>query len=283
MTVFIFLGLLLNLAFAQTGNELTLYVVKSPLGVSWESPLSTIMSIQKNRLILTRRPLGAVFSEIKCGEENRILTTSFETMDLFNQLVLNQEGLGIFFHSFPGKLEKGDSLRDELAGFFSEDRIQFITFGLNPGQCQRVLSYLHEYEEKNVAQNWGLSNTPRKGEGGNSVAFAASILDVLGFQEEIFKEGWIRPRRVPRDLVGRPLEDKRVSFFKIFGSEWAKKHEAYHLLSYWDPELMHEWISRNLKNFPTTQKANATGIFLDRAQFPTLSTPLWLPQENLEP
>jgi len=241
------------------------------------------MSIQKNRLILTKRPLGSVFTELNCGGEKTLQTTTYETLDLFNLLILNQDGLGVFFHSFPGKLEKGETLRDELAGYFTEGRVNFITFALTSEQCERARNYLQEYESKNVAQNWGLTNIPRKAEGGNAGAFAASVLEVLGFDEEIFKEGWIRSRRVPRDLVGRPRENKRVSVLKILGSQWARKQEPYYLLNFWDPELIHEWIQRNLSNFPRTEKAQTPGISLDRRNFPLMSTPYWLPQENLEP
>jgi hypothetical protein len=284
MTVLIFLGILLSLASAQTGeNELTFYVVKSPHGLNWDSPSKAIYSIQKNRLLFSPRPLGTVFTEIHCKGESELRTTSFETLDLFNQLVLNQEGLGVFFHSFPGRMESDNSLRDELAGYMADGKVNFITFALNQGQCARAQNYLQEYEDKKISQNWGLSNIPRKGEGGNSLAFAVSILEVLGFNEEIFKEGWMRSLRVPIDLVGKPREDRSIIFFKILGSEWAAKLEPYHLLSFWDPEIMHEWISRNLKNFPKTKKASKEGIFLDRKHFPTLSTPFWLPQDNLEP
>lgn len=282
MTVFIFLSLF-SLAFAQDSSELTLYVVKSPLGMNWETPSKALASIQKNRLILTKHPLGSVFTEVKCTKETHLVSSTYESLDLFNQLVLNQEGLGVFFHSFPGRLVKGHNLQDELASNIADGRVQFITFSLNEEQCLRALEYLKEYEEKNVAQNWGFSNIPRKGEGGTSAALSMSVLEILGFQEEIFKEGWIRSRKVPLDLIGRPREDRRVSFFKILGSEWAKNQEPYHLLSFPDPELMHEWISRNLKNFPNTKKANIDGILLDRRHFPTLRIPFWLPQENLEP
>lgn len=284
MPVFIFLGLMVQILCAQAAeHELSLYVVKSPHGLNWNSPTSALMSIQKNRLLLARRPLGEVFTEVNCAGNSSLRTTSFETMDLFNQLILNQEGLGVFFHSFPGRLEKGESLRDELAGYFSEGRVNFITFALNEGQCKRAQSYLEEYEDKNIAQNWGLTNIPRKAEGGNSAAFAASVLEVLGFNEEIFKEGWVRARRVPRDLVGAPREEKSVNFLKLIGAQWAKKQEPYHLLSFWDPELIHEWITRNLNNFPKTNKANLEGILLERAHFPVMTTPFWLSQDNLEP
>lgn len=283
MKILFLLGIFFTLQTLRAQDEITLYALKSPLGMDWSTPTKALLSLQKNRLIITRRPLGTVFTEIRCAGDERIVTTSFETLDLFNQLVLNQEGLGVLFHAFPGRFESDESLRDELAGYVAEGRVNFITFSLNQGQCSRAQKFVAEYQKKNVARHWGFSLKPREAQGGNSAAFAASVLEVLGMNEEIFKEGWIRTLRVPLSLVGLPLEERRVSFFRLLGSGWAKGTSPYHLLSFWDPELVHDWIGRNLRNFPTTKKAELTGIELDRRHFPVVAIPFWLPQENLKP
>lgn len=262
-------------------HHLTLHVVPSPLGFSWESPLSLLASIQKNRLSFSPRPLGVVYTELKCGEESQLSTLYYEKLDLLSQLLMEQRGLGVLFHSFPGKFEKGDQLKEELAGYYADGKVRFVTFGLNPGQCERATKYISEYEEKNVARNWGLPHKPRQAEGGNSLSFAMSVLDVLGFQEEIFREGWLRALLIPWEKSGPPVRDEKVNILKLVGAQWANPKEQHIVLSFWDKELMHKWLKRNLKNFPQRDWGGFKGIYLDRKHFPVLKSPIWEQQEHL--
>lgn len=258
---------------AQGG--LTLWVTPSPYGLDWSSPEALLWSVQKNRLSFDSRPLGSVYSEIKCPDWNEVFTTSYRELDLFQKLVIEGVGEAILLQSFPGQLEKGEKLKQELAERIKEKKVRFIHFTLSQGHCDRLKKFIEVYEEKNVARWWGLPHKPLAGEGGTSPAFAMALVEVLGFKEQIFQESWIRNIMLDPALSGPPLTDKKISVFKLMGGEWANKKKPHHLLSFWDKELMYQWLELNLKNFPQADREGIKGINFERAQWPVPQGLLW--------
>lgn len=282
MRIILFLLLSIS-AIAQTPeNHLTLHVLPPAGELNWNSPTSLLWSVQKNRLGFQSYPLGLVITELKCQAETNLYAPIYRHLDLFNQLVLEGRGLGVFHHTFPGLMEDEGRLRDELSRARTNKKVRFITFEISSEHCQRLQKYIKEFTELNVVKNWGFPHSPRRAEGANDASFAVSALSVLGFEEEIFREGWLRSVLLPLELVGPPLEDKRVNIWSLLGASWASPKSAHVLLHIWDKERMYQWLELNLKNFPTHEREGIKGIHLERRHFPVLKTPLWKEQENLQ-
>lgn len=247
---------------------LTLYVSPAPYGINWSSPPKLLTSIQLNRLSQHPRPLGVVYSELACGQDRNLVTSSYQQLDLFNRLVREGQGLGILFSTFSGKLEDDEKLKAELKTRLQENDVRFIRFAINQGHCQRLQKFLAEYTSLSVGRNWGLPHDPLKAEGGTSIALAVSFLEILGFRDEMYAEGWINTLLVPTEL-------EKASFIKLIASSWATSKEPHRVLSFWDKEKMYQWIGLNLKNFPATTIEGVNGILIDRRHFPVLQTPMW--------
>lgn len=85
-------------------NELTLFVVPSP-GLDWSSPKNLFLSTAKSKLMMKPHFMGHLWIELKCGDKTELTGMTGDNPDFINQLVMNGRGLGVLYHSFPGKLE----------------------------------------------------------------------------------------------------------------------------------------------------------------------------------
>lgn len=278
--------ILLTLLFAsQTwANELTLHFIPSPEGMDWSSPSKLAKSALMNRISLKPRFIGHVFVELKCGTKHDLTGMIGKKFDYLNQLLLEQKGLGILYHSFEGGLEEKEKIEPELKEFQKEGYSNFVSFLLNENQCQRVSTYLKEYREKNVGRHYGLANRPRMGEGAGCTAFGVSFPDVLNILDQEMKEAWSQTVNIPLEYAGPPLNKEGVSLFKVMfkAEEWAKDNEKHQKLMFWDPDKMHSWVklkaSKKVGDYSIVKSVKSVGVVFDKRHFPVPMEPIWTQQ-----
>lgn len=283
MKVLIFCLSFLSLsALAAPLNELTLYIVPSPLGMNWESPQALAQSALKNRLSFKPRFMGHVFVELKCGNQHELTGMVGKNFDYLNQLLVEQKGLGILFHSFEGRLENKDEIEAEIAEYLKTGHVSFTKFLVNESQCKKALQYLDEYRKHNVGRYYGLANRPRYGEGSGCSAFGVSFLELLDLLDWDMKESWSQTVNVPIALSGPPLKDQKVSLLKILFNtrNWASVNEEHRKLTFWDPDQMHKWIKKRIKTpmqGETSLKIQASeGIVINKTHYPKTESSIWL-------
>lgn len=285
------LGLLLlsSQVMATTAPQLTLYFIPSPHGIDWSTPASLAMSALKNRLSLKSRFIGHVFVELECGGEKQLTGMKGKHFDYFNQIVLNGRGLGVLYHSFEGTLEEKESVAEEIKELSEEgERLNFVRFKLNPGQCGRVAQYLKEYREKNVGRHYGLANRPLYGEGAGCSAFGASFVEVAGLVDQDIKDAWSQTVNIPLKFAGPPLRVETVNILDLMmnASKWASEKEPHKKLMFWSPDLMYAWVkdkiskSQNEKQFTVVELGKSKGIVIDRSHMPAPEGPIW--QQHLD-
>lgn len=271
--------------------SLTLYFIPSPYGLNWESPTKLARDILKNYAVKgrfghTRRFMGHVNIELDYtndqGEHINILTgMAASDLNAVPLLLKKKIGLGIIFHSFPGKLETKEELIPELDEYFKKgnSKINFAKFKINTETAKRIENYIAEYKKNDIWNYYGLVNSPLHGEGSGCSAFGASFIEVAGILQEEHKQHWANCVKVPHKLLGAPVFDKKVSFFEILlGShEWANESEDHHELFFWDPDLMYNWVENCLSQKITTANEytvesiqNTKGLVFD---FTTHKTP----------
>lgn len=286
--ILILLSFLSAVAFAQSPSELTLYVVPSPEGMDWTSPSSLAKSALMNRLSFKPRFMGHVFVELKCGNEHELTGMVGKNFDYLNQLLVNQKGLGILFHSFDGRLEDKADIQNELSEYFKTGHVNFVKLLLNDGQCKRALSYLKEYRQNKVGRYYGLANRPRHGEGAGCSAFGVSFLDVLNLVSEEMKQNWSQTINIPLEYAGPPLTKEGVGLLKVMfnAGAWAKDNEKHQKLTFWDPDRMHSWINTKAnskhQDYSVTKIENALGILMDKSHIPVPEEPIWLQQLDID-
>lgn len=258
-----------------SADQLTLYILPSPMGIDWKSPKDLILSSIKNRIQGSDRFLGHVFVELQCGEKRELTAMNSKKFDYLRQLLWENRGPGILFHSFEGRLENKSEIEGELDARLKAGEINFTRFLLNAGHCARLTQYLKEYRGHNVDRYYGLANRPLYGEGASSAAFGVSFLEVAEIMDEEMKDHW-------GNIVSVPL-DSEVSIVKILisGDAWAPENAPHRKLFFWDPDRMYQWVRQMLtKPLPQRMKSidieKTHGIVMDMTTRPAPERPIWL-------
>jgi hypothetical protein len=268
---------------ASSSEYLTLYFIPSPKGMDWSSPANLAWSALKNKLTFERRFMGHVYVEFQCNDKRELTGMVGKKFDYLNQLLLENRGLGILYHSFAGRLESQEMLDQELSEHLQAGKVNFITFKLNPSQCSRISTYLEEYRKHNVGRYYGLANRPLHGEGAGCSAFGASFLDVSGIMNKEFQEAWSNSVNIPMEYAGPPLQDKGVNLIKLMlgASSWAKDTEEHKKLTFWDPDLMHRWVkekvqkANDLSYYQVEKRGSSEGVVMDKSHLPAPQQPIW--------
>ena len=274
--------ILLSFTGAEASQELTLYFIPSPVGMDWTSPSSLARSALMNKISFKPRFMGHVFVELKCANEHELTGMVGKNFDYLNQLLVNQRGLGILFHSFDGQLENKEDIEKELSEYYKTGHANFLKVILNENQCERALTYLKEYRKQNVGRHYGLANRPRHGEGAGCSAFGASFLDVLNLIDEDMRQSWSQTVNIPLEYAGPPLKEEGVNLLSVMlnAGSWAKENEKHQKLTFWDPDRMHQWITKkaatNSQNYTVIKNQNSVGIVIDKSHVPAPEEPIWL-------
>lgn len=282
------LFILLTFSAAEASQELTLYFIPSPVGMDWTSPSSLARSALMNRISLKPRFMGHVFVELKCGTEHELTGMVGKNFDYLNQLLVNQRGLGILFHSFDGQLENKKDIEQELTGYYKTGHVNFLKVMLNENQCKRALTYLKEYRNQDVGRYYGLANRPRHGEGAGCSAFGASFLDVLNLIDEDMRASWSQTVNIPLEYAGPPLKEEGVNLLAVMinAGSWARENEKHQKLTFWDPDRMHQWVQKKAgaknQSYTVTKNQNSVGIVIDKSHVPAPEEPIWLQKIDVD-
>lgn len=275
---------------ANNETNLTLYFIPSPKGLDWSTPSKIAMSALMNKLTFQSHFMGHVFVELNCEKEKQVTGMIGKNFDYLTQLLVNGRGLGILYHSFDGHLEHKEDVEKEIVELSAEDnRMNFVRFTLNEGQCNRALTYLKEYRENNVGRYYGLANRPLYGEGAGCSAFGASFAEVVGVLDTDLKDAWSQTILIPLAFAGPPLKEEGVNLLKLIlnGSSWATEKEAHQKLMFWSPDLMFDWVKSKIakagveKTFTLAKVGKTQGVVFDKSHFPAPSGPIW--QQHLDP
>jgi hypothetical protein len=274
---------------ANSENQLTLYFIPSPIGIDWSTPSSLAWTAMKNRLSLQSRFMGHVFVEVQCNTEKQVTGMVGKNFDYLRQLLLNNRGLGILYHSFDGSLEEKSEVEEEIKDLSESKRINFVRFNINKGQCDRALTYLKEYREKNVGRYYGLANRPLYAEGSGCSAFGASFAEVTGVLNQEIQDAWSQTVNIPLEFAGPPLKEEGVNLLKLMmnASKWASETEPHKKLTFWSPDRMFQWVNQKIQNskdqnqYSIINIGKASGVLIDKSHLPAPSGPIWL--QHLDP
>ncbi len=269
-------------------SSLTLYFIPSPHGMDWSTPASLAKSAAMNRFSFKSRFIGHVWAEVQCGEQHILTGMIGKKFDYFNQLLIENKGLGILFHSFEGTLEDKKDIQEEMVELTKAGRINYARFILNQKNCQRLVTYAEEYKKNNVGRHYGLSNRPRYAEGAGCSAFGASFLDVAGILDTEIIEQWSKTINIPLELSGPPVRDEGVSLLKVIlsASSWAKPTDDHKKIFFFDPDSMYNWAqqrissSESLGDYKTEEKNGMKGIVFDRSNRPAPESPIWIQSKD---
>jgi hypothetical protein len=279
-------------------DEIKLHFLRSPLGINWSTPWKFATSAIKNSLVPRRGrrtyAISHVFVELKCASTGthiyRGMTSESTSTAVERDLIFKQSyGLGIIFHTYPGKLEKDDEIVRDLADYRGSARRSELAIDVTPEACARMVSYVGEFEDRGYGKLYsGLQADPLKREGAGCSAFAVSFLRIAGLMDDDF-ETWKRIIDVPKKYVGGPLTENRVNPLKFFAnpfSRWSDRVPHIHLEA-WDPESMHRWVGKTYRELnrgtyrgnweaEASRDGNTLKVRLDMRRRETPTGPFWI-------
>jgi hypothetical protein len=241
-------------------HELVLFFYPSP-GLNWRNPKALTFTTVRNKLLGRERGIGHVSVMIR--------TPTAFTLTGMTQLFGNEGrrevlfggyGLGILLHNFRGALEDGTKLVPELVKrSHAPGKLSYLRVAVNEPITARLFRYLAEYRKNGYERCYGMRNRPLYGEGGGCSAFAASFLETGGVLREEFRREWTRTFNIPRGLIGGPITGQKVSVLEVLrrADRWAREDEPHEKGFFWDPDLMHSWLTRTFEK----EKATPSGIF----------------------
>ncbi|MBL7664023.1 MAG: hypothetical protein JNM93_02730 [Bacteriovoracaceae bacterium] len=268
-------------------NELTLYFIRSPHGINWESGTTLARSIIRNYITFEPNFMGHVNIEIKCDQDKNpdetVLTGMIaRKLNAVDLLFRHDIGMGILFHSFEGHLETRRELLEKVQNYLVDgDRINFVTFKISAEACTRLKKYHKEYKENGYEKRYGLYNRPLYKEGSGCSAFGASFLELIGLLDEDMKKNWTYSVKIPFKYIGLPLIKQKVSFLNLLwgNNYWASESEPHKEIFFWDPDKMYQWVKAKYENpgqYQRVKKENSIGLYVDLSQIPTPKKDIWL-------
>ncbi|MFZ4715641.1 MAG: hypothetical protein ACOYL6_18100 [Bacteriovoracaceae bacterium] len=268
-----------------SAGTLTLYTIRSPKGIDWSSPKRLAKTIVNNYLGIKRDRIGHVQVELSCQNEKRILS-GMNVKSFFdkNPLETLNLGLGFLFENFPGKLETEKESASTLKDKAKQGLLTHITFEINENSCFRLKNFFEDYKEAGHFKNYGLPNRPRFGEGGGCSAFGIAFMDLAGLLEQKYYDSWMLEKRAPMNLIGGDLTGERVSLVKLLTlkssqDHWANENQAHHVIQFWSPDHMYNWIKGKLQqpdsDMAIVEKYGVKGLYINKESVPTPTDPIW--------
>lgn len=221
--------------------------------IDWTSPRSLATSTIWNTILSRQRTLGHVAVELSCKKEYVLTGQTGDTSKRFSLLLGKGYGLGILFHKFPGRLETEELLSKEILRRFKEnDNLAAVTFKLQEPTCQALIEYFRDFKSRNVQKYYGLDLRPLHQEGAGCSAFAMSFLKVGNLMLPDFFQYWSYELNIPKELVGGPKTQQRVSIWKLIlpwiNHSWLSPDEKNGVpIFFWDPDSMYRWTQKMAK------------------------------------
>ncbi len=210
-------------------------------------------------------------------------------------------GMAFLFHSFTGRFdirdESADSdranlmrdltTRKNMAPYLMynanskkpelREAISFIRFEISKNQCQDLMNYYEDFKRFGGNKRYGFMVHPLNEDGELNIGpelgsgcseFVTSFIQKAGLMTSEFVKKWKRNLYIPKALIGTSETPVRRHTMQNNNLEWGKKVDSNHtLLSFWDPELMHEWALKMHEHsdrplFESIHEGKALGILI---------------------
>ncbi len=266
-------------------NSLTLFIIKAPRNISWETPSSITWTAFKSRVNSDFHSIGHAMIHLQCDSDKEKpafneatgMTDIEHSMDK-DLLFKKGTGLGVFFYDYPGMMNSEKYVwREVYQASEMYQRLATLKVLLSLENCQRLTQYLKEYKELKIYKHFGLSFNPRKKEGAGCTSFAASFFEVAGLLSNEIKKSWTLNLNVQENLIGHPFNNKFIETSSLlFGSEaqhWAQISEKNRPLLVYDPQFLYSWIETIWKK---GEKFFPKNYFLDKESLNKWHKRIWI-------
>lgn len=210
-------------------------------------------------------------------------------------------GMAFLFHNFKGRLDIRDqfSANDEKTLFLDlntrknmapyliyngntgkselREPLSFIRFEVSDETCQSLVEYFEDFNRYGGNNRYGFMVHPlnEAGElnigpdlGSGCSEFVTSFVQKAGLMKAEYQKKWKRNLFIPNVLIGTPERPVRRRTMQSNKLSWGTQEDNNHtLLSFWDPELMHEWALKKFEEASGDKiekafEGNARGVII---------------------
>ena len=223
------------------------------------------------------------------------MTSIDETKEDLNKVLFEGASLEQMITNVSGRFLSEKDILKWLPILEKKGLVHKLTFRLNPYTCRRLLFYLADYKTYRFDKIYGgLHSDALNGQGAGCASFGTSFIRAAGLYTEEFEREWKRELRIPKNLIGTEEQTAEVGFFGfvLWGHDgaWAKENEPHNKISFWDPELMFNWIqgvATGTKKFESYQyevktKHKSHEVIVKTGGYPTPITMVWESYDVIE-
>jgi hypothetical protein len=248
----------------------TLHVIPPPMRLDWSSPRGLFITTFLNHLRGDLAPIGHFFIEFTLpsgaasqfhpkvaplidGGKVVISGMSRKKMTFFESFRTVQGkrlGLGTLYFDFKGKLDSVQEARHEIEWAKHKKRYASIQVRINSETANQMLDFMKDWIERGSFRHYSGGLRVDCGEGAGCAEFGMHFFS-MALGVHAVNPDWMRRVRVPHALIGGGFagDEKKVTMADLLmgGNRWAYGHEAHHVYSIPDPELVFDWIKDHLR------------------------------------
>lgn len=212
-------------------------------------------------------------------------------------------GMAFLFHNFTGRLDIRDesqetdrsrlfgdlNARKNMSSYMIYDgnlkketpreSLSFISWEVSEYQCAELAQYYEDFKHYGGNNRYGFMVHPLNANGELNIGpelgsgcseFVTSFLVKAGLMKSQYLKLWKRDLFIPNALIGTRERPVRRRTMQSNNLPWGNKVDHNHtLLSFWDPELMHEWtLKMHLQSDGEEQikvwDGNAKGVLIKK-------------------
>ncbi|TVR89117.1 MAG: hypothetical protein EA411_03220 [Saprospirales bacterium] len=277
--------------FGQTakGQELSLYIVPSPVEINWESPSKLMRTSLVNQFANSPGPvdypLGHIYVGLHCSESGvDILTgmTRDHRNSAFSKTFREGYGMGILFADIEGRLQNTEEVRTSVDALMEAEAMSFLSFEVSEEVFERLVYYYENYRESGFCSIYNGLNRPREGLGAGCAKFAISFLKVAEIDFSPWRSEWIEFVKVPERLIGgMGINNRHVSILRLLlSANWAKEGEKYVPFEVYEPWNIHQWVLAQHEKpdgkIGIIEKSGNPGVIMDFTNSDPPQTPVFI-------
>ncbi len=243
-------------------NELTVFVIPSPVPFDWSSPATLSTTFLKgyfSRMLYKERYLlGHLFVQLTTPMLVEPLIAgmrSVSSQEQRVQLLKERPGLGILGIGFEGRLETGEELLHKIPIYKRRKELASVTFRLNDEATRLIIDFIKRFDRPSnegirPSGHYGGAFWPLyRNEGAGCTAFGLAMLELAGICEMIQSE-WKVSVNIPLHLIGgelNPGNEVRIRNIRST-AEWAGEchTESFVPFYIYDPNLIYTWIKERV-------------------------------------
>lgn len=280
---------------AAGADELEFLFYRAPKPLNWSTPGSLARTTISNSFAKIRvnernvaypHSISHVNVKLRCGDEPAIfrgMTGTKSSLKYLTDLFFRGMSLDALLIPTPGRFYTETEIEPWLDVLKPQGYVRSLKIKLRPDQCGVLRDYIDDYKALGIDRIYGgVRSDPLIGQGAGCSAFAVSFLRTLGLDNPDF-DAWKRTLKISETLLAsrtRWASSGMLWYLAGWDSPWFKPGETPLEISFWDPELMFNWVGdvargRTLSHETYAVSADSQTIEWDARGRETHATPFY--------